>query len=45
MVGFGVLDKKTAIEQVEAQTSVGRTLVEIENRALQMLIERGRGKP
>lgn len=43
MVGFGVLDKKTAIEQVNAQTPVGRTLVEIENRTLRMLIEKGRG--
>ena len=44
MVGFGVLDKERAIAEVKGQTEVGRTLVEIENRTLRMLIEMAKGK-
>lgn len=45
MVGVGVLNKKRAIEEVNAQSDVGQTLVEIENRALRMLIEQARKTP
>jgi hypothetical protein len=42
MVGVGVVDKERAIAEVKARSDVGRTLIEIENRALRMLIEKGR---
>lgn len=43
MVGAGVIDKKRAIAEVKANTHVGRTLVEIEQRTIRMLKEKAGG--
>jgi hypothetical protein len=42
LVGVGVLDKERAIAEVRALSSAGRTLIEIEKRALRMVIEDAR---
>jgi len=39
MVGGGVVDKARAIEEVKAQTDIGRVLTEIEQRLIQNLLE------
>lgn len=41
MVGAGVVDKDRAIAEVKAQSKVGRALMEIEQRVLNNLTERG----
>jgi hypothetical protein len=40
MVGAGPIDRDRAITEVKAQTDVGRILMEIEQRAIQMLADR-----
>jgi hypothetical protein len=42
LVGIGVLDKEQAIVEVRKRSSAGRTLIEIEKRALRMVIEDAR---
>jgi hypothetical protein len=42
MVGAGVIDQKRAIAEVKAQTDVGRTLMEIEQRTIRMLKEKAK---
>ena len=42
ILGIGILDKKRAINEVQARTSIGRTLIEIEQRMIKMLLERAR---
>jgi hypothetical protein len=41
MVGAGIVDKDRAIAEVKAQSSVGKRLIEIEQRVLNNLAERG----
>ena len=41
MVGAGIVDKDRAIAEVKTQSSVGKALIEIEQRVLNNLIERG----
>jgi hypothetical protein len=38
MVGGGLVDKQRAIEEVKAQTEIGRVLTEIEQRVIQNLL-------
>ena len=38
--GLGVLSKKRAINEVRARTRIGRTLIEIEQRMIALLIKR-----
>lgn len=42
ILGLGVLSKKRAINEVRARTSVGCTLIEVEQRMIVRLIERAR---
>jgi hypothetical protein len=42
ILGLGVLSKKRAINEVQARTRVGRTLIEVEQRMIARLIERAR---
>ena len=42
ILGVGILDKKRAVNEVRARTSIGRTLIEVEQRMIKMLIERAR---
>ena len=42
ILGLGVLSKKRAINEVRARTSVGCTLIEVEQRMIKMLIESAR---
>ena len=44
LVGIGVLDKKRAIEEVRKQSSAGKTLVNIEQRVIRMVLEQARKK-
>ena len=44
MVGGGIVDKERAIEEVKAQTDIGRVLTEIEQRVIQNLLEEVRDK-
>jgi hypothetical protein len=39
MIGAGIVSKEQAINEVRAKTAVGRTLMEIEERAIQYIIE------
>jgi hypothetical protein len=39
MVGGGIVDKHRAIQEVEAQTDIGKVLVEIEGRVIQNLLD------
>jgi heptaprenylglyceryl phosphate synthase len=39
MVGGGIVDKERALEEVKAQTDIGRVLTEIEQRVVQNLLE------
>ena len=40
ILGLGVLDKKRAINEVRARTPIGCTLIEVEQRLIERLIER-----
>lgn len=40
ILGLGVLSKKRAINEVQARTRVGRTLIEVEQRMIARLIKR-----
>jgi hypothetical protein len=42
MVGAGIVDKKRAIEEVNAQSDVGRVLMEIEQRVINSVLEQAR---
>ena len=42
LVGIGTIDKKRAIAEVRALSPAGRTLIEIEKRAIRMAIEDAR---
>jgi hypothetical protein len=44
MVGAGIIDKERAIQEVKAQSDVGRTLIEIEQRTINHLIKKATGK-
>lgn len=44
LVGVGVLDKEQAIAAVQSRSDAGRTLIEIEKRALRMIIELARAE-
>ena len=41
MLGAGTIDKDRAIAEVKAQSKVGKQLIEIEQRVLNNLVERG----
>jgi len=41
MVGAGTIDKDRAIAEVKAQSDIGKRLIEIEQRVLNNLTERG----
>jgi len=45
MFPAGVIDKDRAIAEIKAQSKVGKTLVEIENRVINNLVERGTKGP
>lgn len=40
VVGFGLISKERAITEVQAQSRVGRTLIEIEQRMMAKMMER-----
>ena len=40
MVGAGLVDKARALQEVAAQTDVGRLLVEVEQRTIQRVLKR-----
>ncbi len=40
MIGPGVVDKQRAIQEVRANTAVGRTLIEIEQRMISRMLKR-----
>ena len=42
MIGAGVVDKASAIAEVRAKSPVGRTLIEIETRTVQSLVDQAR---
>lgn len=42
ILGLGVFSKKRALNEVRAQTRIGRTLIEVEQRMITLLIERAR---
>lgn len=42
ILGLGVLSKKRAINEVQARTRIGRTLIEVEQRMIARLIKRAR---
>ena len=44
ILGLGVLDKKRAINEVQARTPIGCTLIEVEQRMIERLIKRAREK-
>ena len=44
MVGAGVVSKERAIAEVRAQTPVGRTLIEIEQRMMARMMKRAEGE-
>lgn len=44
MVGVGTIDKQRAIAEVKAQSKIGRTLIEIEQRLINDLIKRAAQK-
>jgi hypothetical protein len=44
MVGGGLVDKTRAIEEVKAQTEIGKVLTEIELRVIQNLLEKVKDK-
>ena len=40
ILGQGIIDKKHAIEEVQKRTSIGRALIDVEQRMIRMLIKR-----
>lgn len=40
ILGQGIVDKKHAIDEVKKRTSIGRTLIDIEQRMIRILIKR-----
>ena len=40
VLGQGVMDKKRAIDEVRRRTSIGRALIDVEQRMIRMLIKR-----
>lgn len=40
ILGQGIVDKKHAIEEVQKRTSIGRSLIDVEQRMIRMLIKR-----
>ena len=40
ILGQGIVDKKHAIEEVQKRTSIGRALIDVEQRMIRMLIKR-----
>jgi hypothetical protein len=44
MVGGGIVDKTRAIEEVKAQTDIGKVLTEIEQRVIQNLLEESKNQ-
>ena len=42
VIGIGIVDKKRAIKEVQNRTSIGCTLIDIEQRMIKMLIESAR---
>ena len=40
ILGQGIMDKKRAIDEVQKRTSIGRALIDIEQRMIRMLIKR-----
>jgi len=44
MLGIGVIDKDRALAEVRAQSKAGRILTEIEQRLINDLLERAKGK-
>src|SRR5688572_14434846 len=45
MVGAGVVDKERAVKEVNAQTPVGRTLIEIEQRTIARVMKKAQEEP
>ena len=44
ILGLGIFSKKRAINEVRARTRIGRTLIEVEQRMIKMLIEKARAR-
>ena len=42
MIGAGIVDKQRAIQEVRARTPVGRTLIEIEQRMINRMLNRAK---
>ena len=42
ILGQGIMDKKRAIDEVQKRTSIGRALIDVEQRMIRMLIKRVR---
>ena len=40
ILGQGMVDKKHAIDEVQKRTSIGRALIDVEQRMIRMLIKR-----
>ena len=40
ILGQGIMDKKRAIDEVQKRTSIGRALIDVEQRMIRMLIKR-----
>ena len=40
ILGQGIVDKKHAIEEVQKRTSIGRALIDVEQRMIRILIKR-----
>ena len=40
ILGQGIVDKKRAIDEVQKRTSIGRALIDVEQRMIRMLIKR-----
>ena len=40
ILGQGIMDKKRAIDEVQKRTSMGRALIDVEQRMIRMLIKR-----
>ena len=40
ILGQGIVDKKRAIDEVQRRTSIGRALIDVEQRMIRMLIKR-----
>lgn len=44
MVGGGIVDKQRAIREINARSGIGRTLIEIEQRVIQHLLDEVAGR-